>query len=472
MSELIVVDRALVVSDLHFGGEDRQIFAGRAEFPMLLRDVAASNKGATAFVINGDFIDFLAEAPATYFDARGAPEKLRRVAGDPTFADSFAAMGEFANTKGCLLVVNLGNHDLELCLPDVQAAFVELINSTNVVWVSDGSGVGLRVGACHVLCLHGNEVDINNVVDFDVLREIKRAHKTGKPKERLDPRWIPNAGTQLVIDAMNAIKRDHAFIDVLKPEDQAAVRVLLALDYNGAIKLVRPALNAMLRRRTIDQMKRHFGLLSESEIVDGVIPFYDDGRQWLDNIDAEFQSGTRADDEPLNRDQLRWRDDLQFFWDKMRGRDGTESLRLALEGLSEDRSFDIFTPEKLNEDLIGEVDIGIQFLCSGHTHFARSLRRGPNAHHYNSGTWAYLMQIGDDIRLDPAKFDAMVAVLREKPTLTRLEELGYLKKELTFIDLEAIDASQTRACLRRVEAGNGGYTFEPIYGTNVVLRGN
>lgn len=473
MSELITTNRVLIVSDLHFGGSDRQIFAGAIELPALLRDAAkaSAQSGRTAFVINGDFIDFLAEAPATYFDALGAVEKLRRVARDATFADSFVAMGEFANTPGCVLAINLGNHDLELCLPEVQAAFCELIGSNNVLWVSDGSGVSLRVGACEVLCLHGNEVDINNVVDFDVLRDIKRAHKTGKPKERLNPKWIPNAGTQLVIDAMNAIKRDHAFIDVLKPEDQAAVRVLLALDFEGATQLVKPALNAMFGRRTIDQMKRHFGLLSESDEVGGVIPQYGDAKDWLSEIDADFKRGVRADSESLDRDQLKWTDDVRFVWDKWRGKDGTESLRLALEGLSKDRSFDVFTAEKLNEDLIGEVDIGIAFLCSGHTHFARSLRRGPNAHHYNSGTWAYLMQIGDDIRLDPAKFDALVAALRSKPSLAELETLGYLKKELTVIDIEKIDAQQTRGQLRRVKIENNTYRFDTIPGTDVVLRG-
>ena len=66
--------------------------------------------------------------------------------------------------------------------------------------------------------------------------------------QHLDPSaWVPNAGTKLVIDVMNAVKATHPFIDLLKPESTAAVPLLLALEpgYRSHVgRLARLALSA------------------------------------------------------------------------------------------------------------------------------------------------------------------------------------------------------------------------------------
>ena len=46
--------------------------------------------------------------------------------------------------------------------------------------------------------------------------------------------WTPNAGTRMVKDVMNAVKRRYAWIDLLKPEAEAAARTLLAIDPSQA----------------------------------------------------------------------------------------------------------------------------------------------------------------------------------------------------------------------------------------------
>jgi len=449
MTQLSVND-LYVISDLHIGGKDRQIFAGKAELPWLLDDLRAKAKpeNTIALVINGDFIDFLAEDDAKYFDADGAVNKLNRIAADPTFSATFAALGRFANEPHCTLVINLGNHDLELCLPEVQAAFVSCcaINDARlVIWVDDGVGVRVKVGARDVLCLHGNEADVTNHVDFDRLREIKRARQTGKPIETAKAAsWIPNAGTQLVIDAMNPIKKQHPFIDVLKPEDQAAIRVLLALDYERAKSLAAPAFKAMFIRGGKDRIKNWFGLLSEDEILAGGIPKLAGGQGWLDDIDEDYKnSGRRALTELERQGSLGAIDDFKFAWEKWRGRDGTQALREALKELAKDRSFAVGESEKMNEDLLEFVDPDLHFLCSGHTHFARSLSRGLSTHHFNSGTWAYLMKIEDDTREDSEKFGLMIAALRNKATLEQLAKDNFLIKQLTVIRIKQKSKQQS-----------------------------
>lgn len=465
------VDRVVVVSDLHFGGDKRQIFAAKHELPWLLDELAKdAAKRQVAFVINGDFIDFLAEPNARYFDFTDAPKKLARIASDPSFAASFEALGRFAEQRYAELIINLGNHDLELALPDVQTEFARQIGSHRITWVIDGTGVGLNVGGCRVLCLHGNEADITNVVDFQQLLGFRRAQITGKPGLYKGHSWIPNAGTQLVIDAMNAIKEDHAFIDILKPETEAAVRVLLALDFEKAKQLAAPAFRAMAIKRSKDQVKRWFGVLGvDGDAIEGEILAHQDGADWLEVIDQRFRKDPSIADSRAGMGQLGVSEDISLLWRKLRGRDATEALREALEVLAKDRSFEIGEAEPMNTDLLDQVDIDVHFLCSGHTHFARSLRRGPNAHHFNSGTWAYLMRL-DKARSDPAAFVAMVETLKKKPSMDQLAQAGFAFKKLTCIDIEAVADDRARGSLCEVVSELGHFALAPVGGTEVILE--
>jgi len=140
------VNELYVISDLHIGGKDRQIFAGKTQLPWLLDQLFAKAKPETtiALVINGDFIDFLAEDDAKYFDAEGAVEKLNRIGNDASFSASFAALGRFASQPHCTLVINLGNHDLEWthfildrrCVPMLPRAEMFRAFATPIGWTT------------------------------------------------------------------------------------------------------------------------------------------------------------------------------------------------------------------------------------------------------------------------------------------------------------------------------------------------
>ena len=122
MPDGLTFESLQVVSDLHLGGRPGfQIFAAADALAWLARQVAAHpGNGLAALVVNGDFIDFLAEEPALAFDASGAISKLDRVMADAAFAPVFAAFKALLATPNRLLVINLGNHDLELALPPVR----------------------------------------------------------------------------------------------------------------------------------------------------------------------------------------------------------------------------------------------------------------------------------------------------------------------------------------------------------------
>ena len=125
MTPLLRFDQLYVVSDLHFGGDAGfQIFGSRDAMVWLLDHLATRDPAQQlALVINGDFIDFLAESDPRHFDPYGAVAKLERIAlADPTFQPIFEALRRFAGTLNRHLIVNLGNHDLELALPWVRRA--------------------------------------------------------------------------------------------------------------------------------------------------------------------------------------------------------------------------------------------------------------------------------------------------------------------------------------------------------------
>jgi hypothetical protein len=231
MHDWIELESLLVVSDLHLGGrEGFQIFGSTAELAWLIDRVAtAPQPGTHGLLINGDFIDFLAEEPSVHFDPDGAVAKLDGVW--QRFEPVFAALQRFLLTSHRLLIVNLGNHDLELALPWVRAHLALRLAGdeaarARLLWVTDGTGVRCRVGSASVVCVHGNEVDSWNIADYERLRRIGRDRQLGLPVEA----WMPNAGTRMVIEVMNQIKRQYPFVDLLKPETEGVLPILAALN--------------------------------------------------------------------------------------------------------------------------------------------------------------------------------------------------------------------------------------------------
>ena len=68
-------NRAFVVSDLHLGGvAGFQMFSAGIQFKKLCENIAAltNNDNPTLLLINGDFVDFLAEPDANYWNGTTA----------------------------------------------------------------------------------------------------------------------------------------------------------------------------------------------------------------------------------------------------------------------------------------------------------------------------------------------------------------------------------------------------------------
>lgn len=385
-------DELFAVSDLHLGGSSGfQMFASTSELCALIKYVISiDTTRRVALVINGDFIDFLAEQPHRHFDHSGAITKLNRVVReDPSFAPIFEALTQLVQTENRSLIINLGNHDLELALPGVKAHLLHLIAGNDaaargrITLLTDGIGLRLKIGEAEALFLHGNEFDAWNVTDHHRLRLISRDLHYGKP---IEP-WLPNAGTRMVIEIMNELKHDYPFIDLLKPEIESVSRVLLMIKPSLAAKLL--SIAELKRMSSKDQKRADADLLSALS----------DEPSYLDapvQTEASFMADLLASDqsptEMLEHQQFERLGVPGAFIAKLRRKPEIEVLREALEFMLKDQSFSYQQSDETYKFATEKVDSKIAFLITGHTHLLRAIKR-PYGGYFNSGTWARLIHV-------------------------------------------------------------------------------
>ena len=420
------LDQIHVVSDLHLGGAPGQQIMNQGEALAQVIDHLAGIGGArVGLVLNGDIVDFLAAEDARHFDAEGAPRKLRAIFDDPAFSPVWSALLRFARTPDRLLVLVLGNHDVELALPAVQDLLLARLTGGDaaargrVRLAMDGAGYTCLVGGRRVLCVHGNDADPWNVVDHDALRAFIRAENVGG---RATPP-SPNAGTRLVVDVMNDIKRQYPFVDLLKPETVPVPGVLLALPASVHAKLLDFA--RILLRLGMDKARSEAGFLSAEEpppapadgyralaaLIGATAPSVDPG-DLLAQAERDHAARRRPTDaEVLGDEQMLGVGGL--ILDRVRGRDGRENLREALQSyLAGDRTFAHDTEDAIFHEHDEEVSPEVSFLVAGHTHLERRLlRKRGGGVYFNSGTWIRLIRMEDDVLASPRRFEPVYRAL-------------------------------------------------------------
>lgn len=253
-----VASRVYVISDLHIGGQPPaandpigrgfRIFTHSPELVAFVDSltVLPAAEPTIELVVNGDFIDFLAERDANtneWFAIKPADAALTAFNAICTReAELFLAFGRFLR-KGHRLTIILGNHDVELCYPAVRQALeiaLGIDGHQNLHFVYDGEGY--VVG--DTIFEHGNRYDCANVNDSNSFRELRSlmSRREAIPSEC----WRPSPGSQLVASVMNPIKEPYPFIDLLKPETGAAVPLLLALD-PSLLRKLRPLIPILIQ---------------------------------------------------------------------------------------------------------------------------------------------------------------------------------------------------------------------------------
>jgi len=408
------------ISDLHMGGrDDGQIFDSGKMLAGFVESLTQDDRDI-ALVINGDFVDFLAEPGAKAFDPNGAIDGLDRISSDPSFAPAWAALRKFVRTKGRHLVITLGNHDLELALPWVGFRLRENLAEGDdaargrITLAFDGAGFLCRVGNAKVLCVHGNEVDDWNVTDHEAIRRLGRDFQQGRSIES----WIPNAGTRLVVGIMNEIKRDYPFVDLLKPEVAAVVPVLMAIAPEKRDRIARAV--PVLYRLAGDKIRRAAGLLGDPDfgVTDAAEEHERPRRQRIiaESVMSATEERLQRRVEPISLVPLAEREEKlglrRAAWNWIRDPDLRKWLRVALDGLQTDRSFEWAQEDDAFRRLDEMIGADIDFILAGHTHLERALKRRKGKGFYlNSGTWVRLIRLQSQMLADQTEFNKVYAAM-------------------------------------------------------------
>lgn len=433
----LALDELYVVSDLHLGGAPgRQLFGSAREFEALVEELTA--RPATrrvGLLINGDFIDFLSETPTetgverAEFNPQDAAAILDAVLALDELAPIWSSLRRFLRAEGRVLIVNIGNHDLELALPWVREQLCAALAGEDAAargrlrLALDGSGVLCQVADARVLCAHGNDVDHWNSVDHGALQRIGRGVQRGQTPEA----WRPNGGSRMVCRIINPLKREFLYVDLLKPEGVALLNLLRAMgaDLGDKVDDLAAALgmaarhDVQMRRGLLESPFAEAGGEPAPRLAEPAPPETDANLAWeraekerladelMDRAVQRLRRGVQPMDLlPAERAELKLDGVVSTVFATMRsfgyataswmrGDEREEVLRNSLRVLVGDRSFSLTDEDDTYRALSKQVGRDIDILVAGHTHMERALPR-PGGFYYNSGSWARLMRIGDE----------------------------------------------------------------------------
>ncbi|MEW6599699.1 MAG: metallophosphoesterase [Nitrospirota bacterium] len=439
-----------VISDIHLGGrrdsqENFQIFNRGERLGNLIRHITEQRREEDiALILNGDIIDSLAEKNVPGYVAldRGTAERMMvHMFDDPSFKPVWDGLTYFIGKEKRHLVFIVGNHDIELSLPVVEHYIRRRLAENNgnaesrIHFATHGSGFTCSVAGAQVFCTHGNEVDEWNCVDYNLLSQLANAINAGRTVEQ--SKWKPNAGTRLVIDVMNKIKRDHPFVDVLKPETAAVASILLALNKNvfkdinleDAFPILRDKIRgSLITKNLLGAEATDLAKVPTEEIANEAAEQLL-GPSFLDAVNEKRTGGRYTSEDDLLRNAEKAiegaasTEDVEAserspetlgLWDMITGWVGLvpkpEALRRALKDwLKDDRSFDVDNiDDTLFEDMKDRAGNNIDFVVTGHTHKPRALCFSGNRYYYNCGTWIRTLRLTKEVLDDQEAFEKSV----------------------------------------------------------------
>jgi UDP-2,3-diacylglucosamine pyrophosphatase LpxH len=425
-------DLAYVISDLHLGGGDFsvQMFASAPQFAAFIDHVLAAlaqmrkkrKQARVLLVINGDFVDFLAEPGATIFNLDRSAVMVGELFARAPFDAVLQSLQEFIKAEGTHLVITLGNHDVELALPDTGRALVQLLTDNisdlegKVELCFDGWGYRFEVAGRRALCLHGNEADEYNFTRYDELdRIIQDLHLFGHSS--FGATWRPSAGSWFVINAVNPVKKNYPFVDILKPETSVMPTVLAVLDPTK-VAYVRE-LDSMRREAKRNDAarpasQRRMLSATAAELAIASVPFGRSAPGLSEAAIMERAEHALADgriDElihlPVDGEMLGWvSDTLRWVEDRALALKDQASavisagaqelqiqgLRTLLPPMLSDEPNDVGALSDADLAINRGVRAGYDVIFAGHTHMRRIAQRpGTTGLYVNTGTWAGLM---------------------------------------------------------------------------------
>lgn len=421
---LSVKHRVFVISDLHLGGEypssnqsgqvgprGFRICTQVALLASFIRQVThEGGLGSTCeLVINGDFLDFLAEKSdddltwKPFIDNSMSAAKRLSVMIDRDRI-VFDALKDLL-AAGHRLTILLGNHDTELSILPVRQVLEQELKTDGKHFRFIFDGEAHLIGP--VIIEHGNRYDGWNVIDHDGLRRTRSAQSRGEALSQ-DRAFSAPAGSVMVATVMNQIKERFPFVDLLKPENEATLPLLLTLapQYREHLmKVIKLAMKAQRHSLGADGQPLYAG---------------DIGAQGVDSAEAQLayilashvpEAEVREFVELINQaapprlpgieDEVAWTwkdvTDYMSLFPLITTPSTLLAARLpalltALRTLRDERSFNRSQEsEQYLEAAKKLISRGSKVAVFGHTHLAKRVSVGGGVY-LNTGTWADLIR--------------------------------------------------------------------------------
>ncbi len=409
--------RTLILSDVHLGnGRGYDIYAGGAELPELL-DTWASRD--TTVIFNGDTFDYLMNEDPLRLKVSRAEEQTRAICRNRETAAVLRSVGKILAAGG-QVVVRVGNHDIELAIPEVQKVIQGALGQPRNVSSRLRFELGeepriAQVNGARILVAHGEHSDQWNRIDWNGLKK--------KPRLGRYTNFTYPAGSRLVKKLLNPLKKDFQmrFADLLKPDFQGAAMAAIAVNPT-AVKLVAQGTSLRILWQLFRTADDAFTFADDEE---------DDGDLGL--ADAVDQAGL-TDDEIFALEELL---DPEAMFDFAEGDEDpnlkTAALKMARQGFqvyakaqaklagdSGDKYFELVpTDAEWTEAGRLAAKYRAQAVVLGHTHSARFQKQG-DLTYVNSGTWIHLMQLppADAPEEDWLNF---LRTLRRNPSLSQTQ---------------------------------------------------
>ncbi len=406
--------RTLILSDVHLGnGRGYDIYAGGSQLPELLAEWAHRD---AQVVFNGDTFDFLMNEDPLRLKVSRAVDQARDICRNTDTSAVMRAVGGILAAGG-QVAVRVGNHDIELAIPEVQEQLRRALGQPDSVSRRLSFELGeepriTQVGGARVVVAHGEHCDSWNRIDW---KELKKRPRLGRYVGFQYP-----AGSRLVKKLLNPLKKDFQmrFADLLKPDFQGAALAAVAVNPT-AVKLVAQGTSLRILWQLFRTADAAFTFAEDDEEDDGDLGLADrvdgcglteDEQLALEELldpDAMFDFAEGDDDPHLRSAALKL------------ARQGLEAYAKAQARLAGDAGEKYFelAPEQGEWDEAARLarKYRAQAVVLGHTHSAR-WKQDTGLTYVNSGTWIHLMQLPDAGAGEDAWVD-FLRTLRANPAL-------------------------------------------------------
>lgn len=507
--------RIYIISDWHLGGSCDEDCSKRtglygtqicrsadaiAGFVEWISNRAEGNGEEVELIVNGDMVDFLAPEPEWtprewIADESIAAARLEQIAENchRVARSPFDALRRLL-AHGHTFTLLLGNHDVELSLPDVRRKLVELLGAQGRKFNFMYDGEACVRG--RLLVEHGNRYDSFNSLDQSALRQERSHLSRGLPvdeKLRKSKFFLPPAGTMIVVHAINGLLAAHPYLNLLKPETKAALPLLVALRPE-----LEPIFNFIVKAWQI-RRRKGAGAMDSAATPRGAgylaAPAAATSATYgsFDDVLAEMLSAEEAarvrESPPGGAGQLAAGDFTKGLLERVRTMfDAVKSkvqdaallselmlepaeerrrilIRAAFRKLRADTSFalDAELPDYL--DAARALLRGGRFshVVFGHTHLPKELRiereQYPPGVYLNCGTWADVIALPDNVGEEEAGAEAALKAFVDDLSARNLAP--HLRRYLTYVEATVAAEGAVEAHLHSY-CGAGGEQCPPL----------